>query len=107
MARDREDFIFREDFIYLFDANLSSGIKSSRSCWTLLSGIPPVGGHAGCSRTGWAPQQLGCGAGGQPMASRSLKLTALCAIHALFPSGAELYALRELAARAVASRGMW
>src|ERR1700761_7502980 len=29
MAFDREDFIFPEDFIYLFEVNLSPGTKSS------------------------------------------------------------------------------
>jgi hypothetical protein len=40
---DREDFIFREDLVHLFDSNPSPGKKSSRSSDGTKSGMPPVG----------------------------------------------------------------
>src|ERR1700761_7622094 len=73
-ADDREDFIFREDLMHLFDAELTSGMKSSRSCRVPLSGIPPDGGHAGRDR---ASRARAAGSGRQGPGGRSRRAAAL------------------------------
>jgi hypothetical protein len=45
LAHDREDFIFREDFMHLRGTNLTSKSKSSGSCRLPLSGSSPVRGY--------------------------------------------------------------
>jgi hypothetical protein len=42
-AHDREDYFFREDFLYLFDGKLTPEKKSSRSPDRTKTGIPPAG----------------------------------------------------------------